>query len=58
MFCFMILLIIGIVLSVFLLFYFIWCNIKESVFPRLYFDDNEKVDLSDVKFVKIFLKIE
>lgn len=47
-------LVIGITLSIFILIYFIWCEIKASVFPRLGFDDIEKINLNNVKFVKFF----
>ncbi len=45
---------IGIIVFIFILIYFIWCEIKASVFPRAGFKDSEKVNLNDVRFVKFF----
>lgn len=51
----MTLLITGIIISIGLMFYFIWTEVKSSVFPRLGYECKETVNLDDVKFTKVIL---
>lgn len=50
------LLIVGGVVSISIILYFAYCEIKASVFPRLVFEDNENVNLDNVKFQKFYPK--
>lgn len=50
------LLIVGGIIAIGTVLYFAYCEIRADVFPKLAFEDNEKVNLYKVKFKKYYQK--
>ncbi len=48
------LLIVGVIVAVSIVLYFVYCDIRAKVFPRLAFEDNENVNLDNIKFEKYY----
>lgn len=49
------LLVVGII-AIVAIAYFAYCEIEANVFPKLAFEDNENVELDNVKFKKYYPK--
>ncbi len=50
------LLIVGGTIAIVTVAYFAYCEIEANVFPKLAFEDNENVELDNVKFKKYYPK--
>lgn len=48
------LLIVGIMIAISTVLYFVYCEIRANVFLKLAFEDNENIKLDNVKFEKYY----